>query len=222
MHVGLAAAIAVLAMGGALPAMAQSADPATPEAAVGALTAGLDAAGFEECERLLDIRRDNYAAQTGGRPLKTLDLVVEGHAHQCEALRTDGEIARLAGEQARLLAGAAGLDADWAMAHRIAPEKFPDYPGRDRSQKIMRETVSGLAVTIADLRQTAQTDRNEARRLLLLAVATIPDAENAGQIDIVKAATNADTLNAIIGRMLILTVRPNPPKQAPQPIKSAA
>jgi len=105
--------------------------------------------------------------------------------------KQESEARRLAFEQKRLLAEVSRLDNLWLVAHEANPELYPDFPGRDRSQRIMRADVdrmakderkilAGIEVMELDVRQLLEdADKlsEEALRLWRLAARDDADAQ---------------------------------------------
>jgi hypothetical protein len=93
---------------------------------------------------------------------------------QAGALRSESR--ELTREKEALLDHAAGLDRRWARANQIDPDRYPDYPGRDRSQKIMRADASTMIADGVGLLAEGRRLDAEATRLRQLAMAVEDDA----------------------------------------------
>jgi hypothetical protein len=102
---------------------------------------------------------------------------------EADLMRVEGT--RLNGQAKNLRTGAAHLDSSWVKANRSNPEKYIDYPGRNRSQRIM--------LTDADRQdQDADALRVEGTRL---------DGE-AERLSKLAAAVNAQAQQDLIKRMM--------------------
>lgn len=82
-----------------------------------------------------------------------------------EANRLRSEADRLGSEHTRLLSVAAALDAKWLQAKEAAPETVQDYPGRNRSQRIIRGDAARISLSIQQLQTNAVELDDEANRL---------------------------------------------------------
>ncbi|GAA4226426.1 hypothetical protein GGQ68_004720 [Sagittula marina] len=100
---------------------------------------------------------------------KTLSFVAEGTRLLCESIRLDAELARLRSEEERLRAEAERLENAWQTAHRINPAKFPNFKGRDTSQKRLLSDAEQIGRTLLVLSNVQNDLRSEARRILSLA-----------------------------------------------------
>lgn len=194
-----------------LAAAQERADPVT------GLLSMLDAAGFENCVDLLKDRRVRdlrLSMGLGGLP-KTLSLAEEGHRLKCEALRLRAEMTRLEQQAVKLLVNASILDRQWEVAHELAPEKFPNNPGRDASQVQMRADVEKLRSTANELNASAVALDSEALRVTRLSVAAIGDLSSS-QSSTLLAAIKATTQNELV--LLLLGVpKPGPTTVSPRP-----
>lgn len=94
-----------------------------------------------------------------------------GQQLACEARSLREQAATLRQHQSTLVENARGLEEEWRAANRVAPDKFPDFPGRDRSQKLMIADAAKLGATAKDLDEDADALGLEARRILRLAFA---------------------------------------------------
>lgn len=160
---------------------------------------------------------DGLASYEHSRPAEgdrtTLDLLHEGYRIACESLRLLGEAERLNGERLRLILAAAKLDEEWTSANRINPEAFPDVPGRDRSQQIMRSDATTIERTVGTLRGASDNLRKEAKRLLTLARAEarlLPDSMKVRFAAAIVVEERVDVLQRLIGKLLS---QPPAPKQ---------
>lgn len=82
-----------------------------------------------------------------------------------EANRLRSEALRLGAEQTRLLSVAAALDTEWQKAREASPETVRDYPGRDRSQRIIKADASRISSDVSLLQANAVQLDNESVRL---------------------------------------------------------
>ena len=98
---------------------------------------------------------------------------IKGQAH---LMRSEGS--RLNREAAELRKCASRLDEKWAIANRTDAEKYRDYSGRDRSQRIMRSDADREDKDAGGLRQEGRRLDEEATRLWKLAAAVDPQAQN--------------------------------------------
>lgn len=100
---------------------------------------------------------------------KTLSFVAEGTRLLCESIRLDAELARLRDEEERMRAEAERLENAWQAAHRINPAKFPNFEGRDKSQRRLLSDAEQIGRTLLVLSNVQNDLRSEARRILSLA-----------------------------------------------------
>jgi|AntRauTorckE5430_2_1112549.scaffolds.fasta_scaffold02900_1 hypothetical protein len=133
--------------------------------------------------------------------IKTISYVAEGTRLLCEAIRNENEQTRLVGEQQRLRKIANGLEADWQLAHSLNPEEFPDYVGRDASQKQHYKDIGEIAKTLNVLRNVHDNLTTEARRVLLLAPANYAQLKKS-QTNVVVASLDDGDAYDIIVRMM--------------------
>lgn len=98
---------------------------------------------------------------------------IKGQAHFMRS-----ESARLKREATDLRASASRLDDVWTEAERRDAEKYVDYPGRDRSQHVMRSDADREDKDADGLRQEGTRLDEEAARLWKLAAAVDPKAQN--------------------------------------------
>lgn len=108
--------------------------------------------------------------------IKELDLRAEAERFVREALRLHNEAERLRYQANRLIAEQERLDSEvgrieseWQKAHAANPKKFPDSPGRDRSQQIMLADIKKMTVDINNLRDNAEQLEKDSQRLLDIA-----------------------------------------------------
>jgi hypothetical protein len=113
--------------------------------------------------------------------LKTEARVIlgEGDRIEGEANLMRSERARLKHEASNLRIGASRLDEMWARATQINAEKYADYPGRDRSQRIMRSDADREEKDAESLQLESQRLDEEAIRLWKLASEIDPRSQNA-------------------------------------------
>ncbi|MBB5053465.1 hypothetical protein HNQ36_003456 [Afipia massiliensis] len=126
---------------------------------------------------------DNAFARTPTAPVQYLKrqariILAEGDRIKGEAMRMRSESARLKLEANGLRAAASQLDQAWERAHSIAANKYPAYPERDRSQKIMRSDADREDVDAIGLLHEGKRLDDEAMRLWNLAAAVDPQASN--------------------------------------------
>jgi len=107
--------------------------------------------------------QQNYLQKEGDR------ISNEARRIAGEASRLRAEAVRLTGEEKRLLVQAANLDAEWLKAKEAMPDVVQDYPGRDRSQNIMRADANRIALEVKRLEANAQQLDLEGKRLNQLA-----------------------------------------------------
>jgi hypothetical protein len=100
----------------------------------------------------------------------------EGNRIEGQAGTLRSESRRLTREKQELLHHAAGLDQRWARANQVDPDRYPDYPGRDRSQKIMRADATTMDADGMGLLAEGRRLDTEATRLRQLAKAVEDDA----------------------------------------------
>ena len=128
--------------------------------------------------------------------------ILESHRTACEVLRLESEVRRLADQQERLAGEIGRLDEAWARA-AATDASLTDFPGRRRSQEIMRETIDDLAKSIGNLNSSAADLRAGSRRIYLLAVADAAEARARGtELAIIEAADTGDPLNDVLERIL--------------------
>lgn len=118
--------------------------------------------------------------------LEALRLVSEAIRIQCERNRLTSEQTRLLRERDRLLAEAERLDELWLDAHNADPEKYPDTPGRDRSQVKLRSDARLLLDGAGKITHDVEGLQFGSQRLLRLAMA-------------VDSGVQADLLRRILG-----------------------
>jgi hypothetical protein len=68
---------------------------------------------------------------------------------QASVMESEGE--RLATARSKLLKEAEKIDQIWQVAHDRAPNMYPDYQGRDRSQQLMRIDAQKMAQDVDKL-----------------------------------------------------------------------
>lgn len=123
----------------------------------------LDTGSEADCMSRLSSRKLLYQNANAG-DLDPLLLVVEGHRLICERLRIEAEIRRLGSEKSRLLAEVERLNALWNLSGS------KEFPGRNRSQKIMLSDVRGIEKAEKRLWIVAEDLQQEAGRILRLSV----------------------------------------------------
>lgn len=169
-QVGLLILGAVLAVG---PSMAQDNDALANQ--VRAMLTGLPHA---ECEKQHQEIRQDLALE---RPSSAREALVRRHVVEavrlfCEVSRYDVQIALARSKSAELIADAAVLEAAWQADHQKNPLKFPDKPGRDKSQKRMQRDAATRLADV-DVFQFLQKDLGDlGSKSLYLAAQADPDA----------------------------------------------
>lgn len=151
----------------AAPHIGFAADAQVSAAAVDFLSS-VSQNGETECREDLAQRRDTFLA-AGAGDLKPLAMIIEAQRLQCESLRLAHEVGRLALEAERLGTEAAKIEEAWQRDHAAAPLKIEDYPGRDRSQMLLKADQQAIETTISVLEGTRESLEAEALRVLLLA-----------------------------------------------------
>lgn len=124
--------------------------------------------GESGCRGDLASRQDAFLA-AGDGDLKPLTMILEAQRLQCESLRLGHEVERLAVEIERLAAEDARIEAIWMRDYAAAPKDAEDYPGRNRSQLLIRADQRAIQTTISALESTQDNLEAEALRVLLLA-----------------------------------------------------
>ena len=150
------------------------------------------------------VKEQSYRAAYSGsdrRVAGTVSFLAEGTRLVCEALRTQSEIDRLASEQVRLRQEAARLEMSWQRAHSVDPLKFPDSPGRDRSQKRLLTDANIIEGTLQALGNNKSTLLSEAQRILRLSSAEFSQLEPS-QADVVLASLDGEDWYDVLKRLL--------------------
>jgi hypothetical protein len=122
-------------------------------------------------------------AQASNRPQTYLkreaeNILSQGDRIKQEAARMRSEGKRLNDEAAALRTAAATLDDQWTTATKLAPEKYQEYSGRDRSQIIMRSDAEREDRDADSLRIEGKRLDVEAERLWKLAADVDPRIQN--------------------------------------------
>lgn len=104
-------------------------------------------------------------------------ILSEGDRIKGEADKMRSEATRLNSEAEDLRKAAVHLDSLWSEANHLAPEKYPDADGRDKSQTKMRADASREDNDAEALRREGQRLDDEAMRLWKLAAAVNPQAQ---------------------------------------------
>jgi len=132
---------------------------------------------------------------------KSISFVAEGTRLLCESIRIASEQQRLGSEQERLRMEAARLEQAWQEAHSINPSKFPDFAGRDASQRQLLADADTIEGTIRVLGNVRGDLEGEARRILLLANAEFSQL-NADRAELVLASLDGEDEYDVIIRLL--------------------
>lgn len=174
------------------------ANPAIAQEAEDEFVTKLSSMTVAECNADREQRSERYA-RAGAGDLLPLQRVVEAQRLVCVSLTLQSEHSRLEGEAARLEAEIMRIESEWKRDHERDPDKYPDFAGRDRSQKIMAADIRGIRGAQAGLKASVDQLRGEATRLLALSVedAVELDEDDLGRLQL---AADADDMKSIFDR----------------------
>lgn len=116
-----------------------------------------------------------------------------GNEMKKEADRVRSEGDRLNQEASQLRRAATKLDDMWGAANRVAPDKFTDYSGRDRSQQRMRADAQREDLDADSLRAEGSRLDEEAKRLWKLSEAVNAQARM-DMINLFRGCCKADLI----------------------------
>ena len=136
---------------------------------------------YIECYQKLGELRDGPLANTPDAEVayEAKRLIGEAVRVHCEGIRLAFEQRRLERERQRLLEEAERLDAAWLSAHQTDPEKYPNTPDRDKSQRRMRADAARMFSDIFSLGQEADRLTTESARLVRVSLAVDSGVQNA-------------------------------------------
>jgi hypothetical protein len=120
-------------------------------------------------------------------------ILSEGDRIRGEANKMRAEAERLNAEASALRGEATNLDRLWAKANSLAPDKYQNFDGRDKSQVKMRLDAHREDVDAEALRMEGKRLDEEAVRLWKLAAAVSPQAQK-DLIDRFRACCKASGL----------------------------
>jgi len=135
---------------------------------------------FRECLDELEQSRASILARSSFSEIKyeALRLVGEAIRVQCESHRLFEERRRLLAERERLLEEANRLESSWRASHEANPTRYPDLPGRDRSQQALRRDAATMLSDALQLENDRERLQYESSRLLRLAMAVDSGVQN--------------------------------------------
>jgi hypothetical protein len=151
-----------------------------------------------ECNADREERAAKYASVGAGDLLPVL-RIIEAQRLVCTSFNLQEEHDRLEGEAARLEVEIARIEGNWRRDHERNPSKYPDFAGRDRSQKIMEADVRGIRGAQQGLKASIDQLRAEADRLLALALQDASELDVAG-MKLLQYAADADDRRIIHDR----------------------
>ena len=174
-----------------------------PETVIANEVASLASISEADCSSLLEARKSAYGrvAKESGFLSPAFSLATEATRIRCEANRLLREASRLQGDEARLLAEANRLDQLWLGANLIAPSKFRDFPGRDRSQKKMRNDAAAVAESAEALKFAASVLDRDAERLFRIAAAELERYSDRDR-KLLMLSLDSEAQNDILQRLL--------------------
>lgn len=133
--------------------------------------------GYAHAQNAIDSREQTVTAYRAVFQAESQRVTREADRLRGEAGRVEAEATRLKGEERRLIQTASRLDSMWLQARRADASRVRDYPGRDRSQRILRRDARRALVSAADLELEGRRLNREAARLDRLAVAIDAEAQ---------------------------------------------
>lgn len=172
--------------------------PAAAQDGPQSFVAQLGVADAAECNADRERRAAKYASVGAGELLPLL-RVVEAQRLVCVSYSLQEEHDRLNREAERLEAEIARIEGDWRRDHELNPSKYPDFAGRDRSQKIMAADVRGIRGAQQGVQASIDQLRRESERILGLAVQDAAELDD-DELKLLQFAADADDRKIIHDR----------------------